>query len=85
MSNLRTPGKVVMLVVNDGNDVRALKEAHSLASHGYDVTVIGRKAGLHEVEERMQGNVSIKVVPQIVDPADLIRHANASSELSLQG
>lgn len=34
--------RVAMLVVNDGNDIRVLKEARSLAKAGYNVKIFGR-------------------------------------------
>lgn len=73
-----------MLVVNDGNDVRALKEASSLADHGHLVTLIGRRAGLHEVRYEQRDSVTIKIVPQIIDPLDLIRVVKAVPNLSAQ-
>lgn len=75
---------IVMLVVNDGNDVRAHKEAIALVEGGYSVSVIGRSGANLATERQMLDGVEIIVTPQIRNGADLRRMARSLKSLSLR-
>jgi len=64
-------GKVVMLIVAEGNDIRAKKEADILKEDGYEVVFVGRKNGLTDIEEDMDGQFKIIRVPTITNAETL--------------
>ena len=75
--------RIVMLVVSDGNDVRAHKEALALKEGGYEVIIVGR-SNQHNVETiRYQDGIEIRITPQIVEPRDIIEFANKTPNISL--
>ncbi len=74
----------VMLVVNDGNDVRAHKEAIALVEAGYRVTMIGRSPAHVQTEQQLLDGVEILITPQIKDAKELRAFAADAVELSLR-
>lgn len=66
---------VVMLVANDGWDVRALKEARSLAASGLSVTLVGRRRNRNDLPRFTdEFGIDIVCVPQILDQAACRTH-----------
>lgn len=56
-----------MLVVSDGNDVRAIKEANVLIEAGYEVTFVGRRQENRTVESEVISGIRFITVPTIND------------------
>lgn len=66
---------VVMLVQNDGWDIRALKEARSLAAQGYSVVVLGRRRYYTELGRFSdEFDVDIVTTPMILDENTMRLH-----------
>ena len=75
---------LVMLVVNDGNDVRAHKEAVALLDGDSHVTMIGRSPANRATEKQMLDGVEIFVTPQIKTTSELRAVVANASGLSLR-
>lgn len=73
--------RVAMLVVNNGEDVRVLKEAHSLSEHGYNVRVFGQKKP-NDIDLEHSGEVVMERVIPITTAASL-RHYRRKSSIPL--
>ncbi len=65
------PKKVAMLIVSEGNDIRAQKEADFLLDNNYDITFVARKPSIDRVVKGQDGQHGIVQVPVVNDAASL--------------